>query len=355
MSHSLFGDRFLGRRPAWHDMGTVIDPTESLTFAQAIPLAGLDYEVKLTKVVTEAFGTRIDTGRVAIVRQPTHDDPKPRVFGFATPKYRPLQNAQLGQLLQPIVDRTGWRVETLGALGRGERVFMTLQAGRVEIPGDSSPVTIFYFVADGKDGTHGLTVGCTPVRIVCENTLVMGLGAATITAQVQHKGDVESEAAFTFDIVSKMQESAESVTAAMRLLAAKPAPVDRLAEVFDAAYPDRGLNPAALQAKAFLESTVTLTDARRKQLEGKISDRQNWLDSVKEYKAAALERFVAFNGEFPAVASTPWAAYNAVVETEQYRRGKSNTTIARDVMFNGLRGQTMVAAFDAAYAIAKSL
>ena len=46
-----------------------------------------------------------------------------------------------------------------------------------------------------------------------------------------------------------------------------------------------------------LDSTVTLDEARRLGLERTVSKRQNWLESVKLYRDAAVGRLTIFNDE----------------------------------------------------------
>lgn len=352
---NIFGNRFLGRKPAWHLIGTVIPPTEDLDVPGALTLAGADYEVRTTKLVTEAFGRRIDTGRVAIVRQPLGDDPEPRLLGTATKSYKPIQNADLANLLTPISEQYGWPVETIGVLGRGEKFFLTLQSSEVEVPGDASAIRMFFLITSGHDGGSAVKIATTPVRVVCQNTLIMGLAAAQISASVSHVHDAAGEVAFNVDVIARMQTAKESVHAAMRLLAAKPASPAQVESILDAAYPAHDDTPAVTRARAFLASTVTLTEERRAALEAKVKKNEQWAVVIDTRKAAAAERLQIFNDEFPAVANTPWAAYNAVVETEQYRKGASDTSIGRDIIFGGHRGQVMEAAFSAAYSIAKHL
>ena len=49
---------------------------------------------------------------------------------------------------------------------------------------------------------------------------------------------------------------------------------------------------------------------------------------VQNIRKGAWERFQFFNDKNPALANTPWAAWQAVVETEDFRRGKSNSATA---------------------------
>ena len=53
------------------------------------------------------------------------------------------------------------------------------------------------------------------------------------------------------------------------------------------------------------------------------------------------------NQEFSDLANTPWAVYNAIVETEDYRRGSDNSPSA----LYGRRADVKARAFDSALAL----
>ena len=57
-----------------------------------------------------------------------------------------------------------------------------------------------------------------------------------------------------------------------------------------------------------------------------------------------MERFNIFNDEFPKLANTSWGVYNAIVETEDYRRGHDSSATA---LF-GSRAESKARAFNKA-------
>jgi hypothetical protein len=73
--------------------------------------------------------------------------------------------------------------------------------------------------------------------------------------------------------------------------------------------------------------------------------RQSRIDRVKE---SAMERLDVFNQEFHSLAQTPWAVYNAVVETEDYRRGHDSSATT---LF-GSRAEAKARAFNKALDLA---
>ena len=68
------------------------------------------------------------------------------------------------------------------------------------------------------------------------------------------------------------------------------------------------------------------------------------VERVEKIRAGALERFHVFNDEYPRLANTPWAMWQAVVETEDYRRGHADSATA---LF-GQRANTKARAFKTA-------
>jgi len=354
MTDAIFGDRFLGRAPAWHGLGTVIDPSTPLSVMDAMVMAKANYRVALEPVTVTAFGQTLETGKLAIVREPIEDDPQLRLFGFAGENYQVIQNFEFGQMVGDLSEREGWPIETVGVLGKGETFFLTLKASSVEIEGDGE-VDIYFLVSDGKDGGTATRIATTPVRVVCQNTLIMGLKAATLDASVIHRGDVHGEVAWNMDVVAQMKKAQDAVTAAMRIMAKPETRLDpdEIEQVFEAAYPSVLPDTKAVaRARTLLDGTITLDEARAKGLQIKVSKRDAWLETVREYRGAARARFVIFNDEFPQVAETPWAVYNAIAETEQYRKGRSDSTISRDMLFGGYRGKAVEAAFNVAFSLA---
>jgi phage/plasmid-like protein (TIGR03299 family) len=355
MSANIWGSSFFGRKPAWHSLGTVIPPDQKVGVLDAMELANATYEVRLEPITVHAFDQVIETGKLAIMRAPTALDPEARMLGVVGDKYQPVQNRELGTLLADLSEAEGWPVETVGVLGMGERIFATLSTEVVEIEGDGG-VQIYFLVTTGHDGGTATKIACTPVRIVCQNTLIMGLQQAIINASVVHRGDAVGEVEWNMGVVAQMKKAQDAVTEAMRIMATPASLLDHeeVEDVLEAAYPSIIRDTAAIsRARQMIQTdTISMDEARRKGLTTRVSRKDAWVQTVQEYKGAARARLMVMNDEHPAVANTAWAVYNAVVETEQYRRGRSDATIGRDVLFGGFRGQNMANAFNAAYALA---
>jgi phage/plasmid-like protein (TIGR03299 family) len=347
---------FVGRETAWHALGTVIPRDQPLSVMDAMVLAGANYRVELKPIIIDTTWGRVDTGKVAIMREPTEFDPEIRNFGVASEGYQVVQNFEFGQMVGDLAEREGWPIETVGVLGKGEVLFISLLASSFEVKGDGE-VTVYFLVSEGKDGGTATKIVCTPVRVVCRNTLVMGLQQATMSASVIHRGDVAGELQWNMDVVSQMKKAEDAVRYASGIMANPRAELDgdEVAAILEAAYPSIIADTkATARARQLLDGTVTLDEARQKGLTVKVSRKDAWEQTVKDYRAGAQAKLMIFNDEYPHVANTPWAVYNAIAENEQYRKGKNASVVARDLVFGGYRGANVRNAFDVAHALAVS-
>lgn len=347
MSATLFGDRFIGRRePAWHRLGEVFDADEKMTATDAMNRADIMFNVdKMPQFIELPTGEHIPTNSYSVVREPTTDDPEYRVLATVGKEWTALQATELGKMLDPISVR--YPVETAGAIGKGEKIFISLDAGESKIAGEDH--NLYYLVSDARDGTGALNIAFTPVRVVCQNTLVAGLDNAKVSIAIKHRQSIAQDAEFYLDIFNQMAHVKETVVSAMDSMTAVTLDDDQIKRIILKAYPNAS-RPARLKLSDGINAdevpahvwTKILTDREAKKDE--YEKRQARVDRIK---ANANERLDIFNQEFPHLARTPWAVYNAVVETEDYRRGWDTS----DTMLFGSRAEAKVRAFKAGLAM----
>jgi len=321
MAASLFGERFIGRRePAWHRLGEVFPADEKMTATQAMERADIMFGIdKHPQVVKMADGTELATDSFAVVREPTVDDPEPRVLATVGKEWTAIQARDLGEMLDPISKR--FPVETAGAIGQGEKIFITLDAGASSIAGEDHK--LFWLVTDHRDGTGALSIAFTPVRVVCQNTLITGLRSSKVSVNLKHNKSIAVDTSFYLDIFNQMARTQETVVEAMNSLTKVTLKKEQVADIMSAAYPT-----ASKPNRLKLSDGISADDVPAKVWMRILNDRKDQVEEFEKRQARvtrirdnAQERVDIFNQEFTSLANTPWAVYNAIVETEDYRRG----------------------------------
>ena len=158
---------------AWHGLGQYVD--SAMTAAQAIELAGLDFEVEKREIYVE---NEVDScefssleGFKAATRNDTGD-----VLSIVSDTYQIVQNHECFGFFDSIVDRGEAIYETAGALGKGERIFLT-----AKLPADilvkGEQIENYILLTNSHDGSSALQAGFTSIRVVCNNTLTAALNS----------------------------------------------------------------------------------------------------------------------------------------------------------------------------------
>lgn len=344
MVANIFGERFVGnRKPAWHELGQVFEGSISAT--EAIHLADLDYKIISAPLVANIEGEAHRTGKFGIFREPTRDDPKYNYFGICSENYSILQNIELAEIIDGLTDK--WPVETAGAIGNGETVFMSLDAGYATVKGEE--IRKFFLITDTRDGGTSMKIAFTPVRVVCQNTLVSGLRQATVSATIMHDSSMENILKTRVKLLSNMEKSMSSTMEVFEHLANKAVIESQINDIIAAAYP----MPSKPKSVRILDEYTT--DEEQAVL-GILNDRAQNAKQAWEYACGRVDVFrqgARFNydrlcDEHNSIANTAWAAYNAVVEFADFRAGSD--TVAQSTIF-GTRAKEKTRALKKAMAV----
>ena len=347
MTADLFGDRFAGRQPAWHRLGKVFSEGEKVTASEGMRKADILFGIyKNPQIVKMEDGKELETGSYAVVREPTSDDPEHRVLATVGKEWTAIQAKDLGKMLDPISEK--FPVETVGAIGDGEKIFLSMDAGGSKIAGEDHE--LYWLVTDHRDGTGAMSIAFTPVRVVCQNTLITGLRSAKVSVNLKHNKSIQTDASFYLDIFNQMARTQENVVNAMNSMTKTRLKERQVQSVMTSAYPTAS-RPARLKLSANITADDVPSNVWKRILNDKKEQKEVWekrQSRVDRVKDSAMERLDVFNQEFPKLADTPWAVYNAIVETEDYRRGHDKSGTA---LFGG-RAEAKARAFNKALDLA---
>lgn len=205
MAHNLYQNTKTGdysffsvKEKAWHGLGTIVENYP--TSAEAIKYAGLDYDVIKTPIYTHAPKLVTDTFDISnlLENKPIELDvpdcyatmrtDNNTVFGVVGKDYHVVQNREAFDFFDSIVGGgDGILYETAGALGNGERIFITAKLPDYIRVGNGDDVTEKYiFLTTSHDGSGSITAAFTPIRIVCQNTLNASLRTMTNVVRIKH-------------------------------------------------------------------------------------------------------------------------------------------------------------------------
>ncbi|EJL74408.1 DUF932 domain-containing protein [Chryseobacterium populi] len=211
MAHNINFNETTGRysffsvkEKAWHGLGQII--SDYPTSEQAINYAGLNYEVAKTPLYTKGSGIIETADGIEIGSNELHvpnyfaniRTDNNAVLGVVGKDYQIVQNCEAFSFFDAIVGGgEGILYETAGALGKGERIFITAKLPDYIRVGNGDDITEKYiFLTTSHDGSGSITAAFTPIRIVCQNTLNASLRNMTNVVRIKHtagaKGRLEN-------------------------------------------------------------------------------------------------------------------------------------------------------------------
>jgi phage/plasmid-like protein (TIGR03299 family) len=130
------------------------------------------------------------------------------ILGIVKGRYRIVQNKDAFGFFDTIIDKGEAIFETAGALGKGERIFVT-----AKLPEDmlvrGEKVEKYIMLTNSHDGSSTIIAGFTPIRVVCNNTLTAALKNIDNKVSISHTASAESrlrEASRVMGIASRYMD-----------------------------------------------------------------------------------------------------------------------------------------------------
>ena len=201
---------FYIREKPWHGLG--IEVQEAPTSADALICAGLDWEVFQKHVYTED-GSFI-TGYKVNVRSTEN-----AMLGIVSDRYKVVQNKDAFRFTDDLLGE-GVTYETAGALQGGRKVWMLAKMPQKYIIGGDE-IAPYMVVMNSHDGSSGIKVAMTPIRVVCQNTLNLALNTAKRTWTSKH----------TENVMSRVHEARETLMLAEAYMGGLGREIDSLSRI----------------------------------------------------------------------------------------------------------------------------
>ena len=201
---------FYVREKPWHGLGTEVQ--EAPTSADALICAGLNWEI-LQKSVYSEDGTLIDGYKVNI------RDSDNAMLGIVSDRYKVVQNEDAFRFTDDLLG-AGVTYETAGSLQGGRKVWVLARMPqRYIIDGDE--IAPYMVVMNSHDGSSGIKVAMTPIRVVCQNTLNLALNKAKRVWTTKH----------TENVMNRVHEARETLMLAEAYMSGLGHEIDALSKI----------------------------------------------------------------------------------------------------------------------------
>lgn len=163
---------FVGQLP-WHGLGSRLP--ENADIDQWRIAAGLNWKIERAPVkFTTDEGDQQVWGENSVLYR---SDTKAPLSIMSTNRYNIVQPGEVLEFYREMVQGSQFTIETAGSLSGGRRIWaMARSTGQIRIGGQDL-VLPYLLLATSCDGTMSTVADFTTIRVVCNNTLTMAVGA----------------------------------------------------------------------------------------------------------------------------------------------------------------------------------
>lgn len=131
-------------------------------------------------------------------------------LGNVKSKYTVVQNIDAFNFFDKAigVDKAIW--QTAGAFGNGERIFVSAKLPDNILVNGSDPIETYLVFTNTHDGSSGVKILFTPIRVVCQNTLNAAIRGASNIVTFRHTQSVHQKLDVADEILGISHKMAEN-------------------------------------------------------------------------------------------------------------------------------------------------
>ncbi|MFN7958369.1 MAG: DUF932 domain-containing protein [Holophagaceae bacterium] len=284
MAHNLYRNAmaFTGQRP-WHKLGIQFD--QEFSSAEAIAAARLDYPV----IKEQLYRLRPDLGpgySEATEAWATINGHSQDILGVVGEGYEVLQNREAFDFFDILLKESGGKLQTAGAIGKGEKVWMLAKLPEIFYPIAGDGVEQFILGTTSHDGTMKTEVRFTDIRVVCQNTFNLAMQGSKGVISIRHTSQMRQKLEMAAMVLLRYRDHYDIVSDQFSKLASI-----KIDDIWIDEYLQRMIGDPA-----------NVPDGRSR--------------TIMENKIKLIEGRLAFGKgvDLPGVHGTAWWALNAMVE-----------------------------------------
>lgn len=212
--------------PYMNAYGT-IDITTATNVDEALEMAGMNWDV-LSKPLFDENGNKLPRYR-GNFRETDNN-----LLGVVSDRYEIVQNKDAFSFVDNLTD-AGFKFDRAGEFRDGKSIWVMGQLPETSILGDAVSNNVIF--VNSHDGSSGVKVMMTPVRIICNNMLNLALKKADRIWATKHTGSIHTkleEAKYTLGLVNKYMEELNIEAERMSNMKISEA---ELEAIFDSLFP----------------------------------------------------------------------------------------------------------------------
>lgn len=227
------------RKDVWHQLGQYV--SEAMTAADCMRLAKLDFTaIKNQNYARNASGVVVPVDTYSIFRS----DNDALLGAGVGEGYTIMQPVAAFNFVDALVEAPGGQhYDTAGALGKGERIFLSVRVPEADIEivaGDKLESSLIFTTS--FDGSGASTACLSTTRPVCQNTLRAAISTASGIVRVRHTShqDVRFEQALR--MMTGVKQDAATLRDKLQLIASRKMTRETMTAVMDRLFPVKAEN-----------------------------------------------------------------------------------------------------------------
>ena len=171
----------------------------------ALQLSGLDYKVEKKPIYVSIGGKKIKVpDKFATVRSDNN-----QVLGVVGKDYCVLNNEEGFDFLDDLIGQGGANIEVAGSWDNGRRALIVAKTSPVDILGDEiSPYILF---TNSHDGSGSIKAMFTPMRVVCDNALVVAEERAEMRISIRHSKNAKDRLMIAQEVLAANSKYIDSL------------------------------------------------------------------------------------------------------------------------------------------------
>ena len=202
-----------------------INVEDCRTAEEVIIKAGLDWEVAkcplvakmpwdgtidmMSNPVEESFIRGHELFRDCPNAYATYRTDKNIPLGIVKEKYTEVQNIDAFSFFDTAIGKDQAIWQTAGFFGNGERIFVSAKLPNSIYVNGQDPVDNYLVFTTSHDGSSGVKILLTPIRVICENTLNAAIRSAQNYISFRHTASVHKNIDTAHEILGICREKTE--------------------------------------------------------------------------------------------------------------------------------------------------